>query len=119
MLDGIAMTSSGWNLYLLPGEVVEKTLEVYAGTEFDYEGLKLGLMSCSDPDHIWEEATFDVHFLRQAPARTTSAAGSSPSPSMVSTVTSTTSTTSSSSIRSRSVATTVGPTSARSMLTLP
>ena len=66
MLDGIAMTSSGWNLYLLPGEVVEKTLEVYAGTEFDYEGLKLGLMSCSDPDHIWEEATFDVHFLRQA-----------------------------------------------------
>ena len=66
MLDGIAMTSSGWNLYLYPGEVVEKTLEVYAGTEFDYEGLKLGLMSCSDPDHIWEEATFDVHFLRQA-----------------------------------------------------
>jgi len=66
MLDGIAMTSSGWNLYLFPGEVVEKTLEVYAGTEFDYEGLKLGLMSCSDPDHIWEEATFDVHFLRQA-----------------------------------------------------
>jgi len=66
MLDGIAMTSSGWNLYLLPGEVVEKTIEVYAGTEFDYEGLKLGLMSCSDPDHIWEEATFDVHFLRQA-----------------------------------------------------
>ena len=66
MLDGIAMTSSGWNLYLYPGEVVEKTLEVYAGTEFDYEGLKLGLMSCSDPDHILEEATFDVHFLRQA-----------------------------------------------------
>ena len=66
MLDGIAMTSSGWNLYLLPGEVVEKTLEVFAGTEFDYEGLKIGLKSDSDPDHICEEATFDVHFLRQA-----------------------------------------------------
>ena len=66
MLDGIAMTSTGWNLYLLPGEVVEKTIEVYAGTEFDYEGLKLGVISCSDPDHICEEVSFDVHYLRQA-----------------------------------------------------
>ena len=66
MVDGIALTSEGWDLYLNPGEVVERTLEVYAGTEFDYEGLKIGLISHSDPDHICEEVAFDVHYLHQA-----------------------------------------------------
>ena len=66
MVDGIALTTTGWELYLKPGEVVERTLEVYAGTEFDYEGLKIGLCSKSDPDHISEEVAFDVHYLHQA-----------------------------------------------------
>ena len=66
LVDGYALTSSGIDLYMPAGKVIEKTIEVYAGTEFDYEGLKIGIMSCSDPDHIWEEVPFDVHFLRQA-----------------------------------------------------
>ena len=66
MIDGIALTTSGWEFYLKPSEVVERTLEVYAGTEFDYEGLTIGLCSKSDPDHISEEVAFDVHYLHQA-----------------------------------------------------
>ena len=66
MVDGIALTSTGWDLLLPPGKVTEKTIEVYAGSEFDYEGLRIGLMSKSDWERIDEQAEFDVYFLRQA-----------------------------------------------------
>ena len=66
MVDGIALTSSGWDVQLTPGQVTQKTIEVYAGNAFDYEGLKIGIKSRTDEDHINEKVAFDVHYLRQA-----------------------------------------------------
>ena len=66
MVDGIALTSTGWDITLTPGQVTQKTIEVYAGSEFDYEGLRIGVKSRTDWTHIDEQVAFDVHYLRQA-----------------------------------------------------
>ena len=66
MVDGIALTSTGWDIVLTPGQVTQKTLEVYAGSEFDYEGLRIGVKSKTDWTHVNERVAFDVHFLREA-----------------------------------------------------
>ena len=67
-IDGHALTATGTEIYLDPGYVTEKTIEVRIGDGFDYEGLRLGIMSPADPDHTMEYASFDVHFLREAGA---------------------------------------------------
>ena len=67
-IDGHALTATGTEIYLDPGYVTEKTIEVRIGDGFDYEGLRLGIMSPADPDHTTEYASFDVHFLREAGA---------------------------------------------------
>ena len=41
-------------------------MEVRAGQGFDYEGLVIGVMSPTDPEHTYALTTFDVHFLREA-----------------------------------------------------
>ena len=67
-IDGHALTATGTEIYLDPGYVTEKTIEVRIGDGFDYEGLRLGIQSPADPDHTTEYASFDVHFLREAGA---------------------------------------------------
>ena len=75
MVDGIALTSSGWDITLTPGVVTQKTIEVYAGREFDYEGLRIGVKSKTDWTHVDERVAFDVHYLRQAGAVAISSPG--------------------------------------------
>ena len=67
-VDGEPLSSNGTNITLIPGMVTEKTLEVRAGVGFDFEGLRLGIESPTDPHHIREFVSFDVHFLREAGA---------------------------------------------------
>ena len=65
-VDGVPLNGNGMAISLNPGQVVEKTLEVYAGSEFDYEGLALVIASSSDFAHTQNVVKFDVHYLRQA-----------------------------------------------------
>ncbi len=65
MMDGMPLTGADRTIVVLPGEVTEKTIEVYAGEEFDYENLRLRLGSLDDPD-LYQEATFSVHYLQTA-----------------------------------------------------
>ena len=65
-IDSSPLNGDGLTFFLKPGEVVEKTLEVYAGEEFDYEGLKIALCSPDDWIHAYDEVAFDVHYLREA-----------------------------------------------------
>ena len=72
-VNGQTLTSGGMSVTLVPGVTTQLELEVRAGQGFDYEGLTLGLMSPTDPDHAKATAKFDVHFLREAGAVTISA----------------------------------------------
>jgi hypothetical protein len=65
-VDGQALTANGVNITLVPGVVTEKTIEVRIGDGFDYEGLRLGIESPTDPEHTREYVSFDVHYLREA-----------------------------------------------------
>ena len=64
-VDGFPVTWGGTEIGVTPGQVTEKTLEVYAGEGFDYDGLTICLMSCSD-NTVSDAVSFDVHFLRTA-----------------------------------------------------
>jgi hypothetical protein len=66
MIDGMPLTGDGRMIQLQPGTVTQKTLEVYAGEEFDYEGLTVGVRSKEDYLNTWDEVKFDVHYLRTA-----------------------------------------------------
>ncbi len=65
MIDGVPLSNDGRSIYAPFGAVTEKTLEVYAGKEFDYENLQIGVMSKGDAN-IRELVKFDVHFLHTA-----------------------------------------------------
>ncbi len=55
------------NVRLLPGQVVQKVIEVRAGEGFDYEGLTLGIKSQNFyQQNVVDEVSFDVHYLRSA-----------------------------------------------------
>ncbi len=72
-VNGQTLTSGGMSVTLVPGMTTQLELEVRAGQGFDYEGLTIGLMSPTDPEHAKATAKFDVHFLREAGAVTISA----------------------------------------------
>ena len=65
-VDGTPLNGNGMTVVLYPSKVVEKTMEVYAGSEFDYEGITLGVASSSDFANTQNKVKFDVHYLRQA-----------------------------------------------------
>ena len=65
MIDGMPLTGNMRTIEVHPGQVTEKTLEVYAGEKFDYEGLKIGLISLDDVN-TYQEVAFDVHYLHTA-----------------------------------------------------
>ena len=65
-INGQPLTTAGLTVSVIPGLETALTMEVRAGNGFDYEGLKLGVLSPTDPDHTTELVAFDVHFLREA-----------------------------------------------------
>ena len=65
MIDGMPLTGTARTIEVRPGIVTEKTLEVYAGEKFDYEGLRIGIISQNDID-CYAEVAFDVHYLQTA-----------------------------------------------------
>ncbi|MBP5420711.1 MAG: hypothetical protein J6Y72_12960, partial [Bacteroidales bacterium] len=65
-VDGSPLNSAGVNVMLEPGQTAQKTIEVYAGDGFDFEGLQLGLCLSSDWTNSNDNVAFDVHYLRQA-----------------------------------------------------
>ena len=65
MLDGMPLTGDTRTVNVVPGEVTEKTLEVYASEDFDYENLRIGICSLGDAA-TFQEAQFSVHFLHTA-----------------------------------------------------
>ncbi len=74
-MDGMPLTGAGRNIRVEPGKVTQKTLEVYAGDDFDYEGVVIGLMSTEDFENAWDEVAFDVHYLKAAGAVNISSPG--------------------------------------------
>lgn len=64
-VDGMPLTTDGMTVMAVPGEVTTKTLDVYAGEGFDYEDLKIGLISQGDLQCV-DEVAFSVHYLRTA-----------------------------------------------------
>ena len=74
MIDGVPLTGNGRTIEVRPGQVTEKTLEVYASEDFDYENLKINLMSVNDLN-VFNEVSFDVHYLQTAGAVTISTPG--------------------------------------------
>ena len=65
MIDGMPLTGTSRTIEVHPGQVTEKTLDVYAGEKFDYEGLRIGIISQDDVD-CYSEVAFDVHYLQTA-----------------------------------------------------
>ena len=65
-VDGTPLNSNGIDVYVEPGQQVQKTIEVYAGDEFDYDSLMLVLTHNDDWVHVYDEVHFDVHFLHTA-----------------------------------------------------
>ena len=65
MIDGMPLTGTSRTIEVHPGQVTEKTLEVYASEKFDYEGLRIGIISQNDVD-CYAEVAFDVHYLQTA-----------------------------------------------------
>ncbi len=65
-VDGTPLNSTGIDMFIDPGKQIQKTIEVYAGDDFDYEKLELRLLSPSDAAVIYDAVTFDVHYLREA-----------------------------------------------------
>ena len=64
-IDGTPLTGDGREIYVVPGQETEKTLEVYAGSDFDYTGLQICLISKSDLG-VNDKVSFDVHYLHTA-----------------------------------------------------
>ena len=65
-VNGQTLTTGGMTVTVVPGMPTALTMEVRAGQAFDYEGLMIGVMSPTDPEHTYDLASFDVHFLREA-----------------------------------------------------
>jgi len=67
MMDGMPLSGNARTMLVLPGQVTEKTLEIYAGDVFDYDSLCIRLGS-QDDLNTWQDATLSVHYLQTAGA---------------------------------------------------
>ena len=65
LMDGAPLTGSPRTMPIPVGEVITKTIEVYAGEDFDYEDLAIVLLSLDDEDTN-SSTKFSVHYLRSA-----------------------------------------------------
>ena len=65
LIDGAPLTGSGTNLYLEPGTIVEKQVEVFAGAGYDYENLGISIYDENDPKRL-KTVTLSAHFVPSA-----------------------------------------------------
>ena len=65
-VNGQTLTTGGMSVTTVPGQPTILQMEVRAGQAFDYEGLMIGVMSPTDPEHTYDLTSFDVHFLHEA-----------------------------------------------------
>ena len=61
-IDGTALTGDGRAIKLTTGQIVNKTMEVYAGEDYDYEDIAIIFTSNCDPTCV-SKATFSVHYM--------------------------------------------------------
>ena len=61
-IDGMPLTGDGREIALRSGDIINKTMEVYAGEGYDFENIVLTLMSPCDVYNI-SECTFSVHYM--------------------------------------------------------
>ena len=73
-IDGMPLTGTMRAIEVRPGQVTEKTLEVFAGEKYDYKGLQIGIMSQGDVKAM-QTVAFDVHYLQTAGSITISQPG--------------------------------------------
>ena len=66
-IDGAPLTTSGIEVWLEANEVVEKQVEVYAGSEYDYENLGISLFDEEDYSHIYT-VNLSAHYVPAAGA---------------------------------------------------
>ena len=64
-VDGMPLTGTGIDLWMDPGVIYEKQVEVYAGAEYDYENLGITLYDEHDVDHTWT-VNLSAHFVPAA-----------------------------------------------------
>ncbi len=65
IMDGTPLSGNMRTLLVEPSKVLTKTLEVYAGDDFDYENLSIMLLSLSD-ENTSAKVSFSVHYLHTA-----------------------------------------------------
>lgn len=65
LIDGAPIDGSGRSVYISPGNVVEKVVEVYAGTDYDYDNLTLSLLDPEDVGRI-KSISLSAHFVPSA-----------------------------------------------------
>ena len=61
-VDGMPLTGVGHSVMLAPGQIVNKTMEVYAGEDYDYENISIKFSSTCDI-YNYTLATFSVHYM--------------------------------------------------------
>ncbi|MBR3531466.1 MAG: hypothetical protein IKN83_08885 [Bacteroidaceae bacterium] len=61
-VDGFPLAGGGLSLLLDPNVVVTKTVEVYPGTEYDYEDIQLGIKDPLDVNRSWD-CNISAHFV--------------------------------------------------------
>ena len=61
-VDGYPLAGGGLSFLLNPNEVVTRTVEVYPGTDYDYDDLQLGIKDPLDVKRWWN-CTISAHFV--------------------------------------------------------
>lgn len=61
-MDGMPLIGQARDIKINPGQVINKTLEVYAGEDYDYEDITLTLYSTCDV-LMYDKASFTVHYM--------------------------------------------------------
>ncbi len=62
LVDGMPLTGDGRAIKIKHGQIINKTLEVYAGDGYDFEDIVLNLASTCDPNNA-AKCTFSVHYV--------------------------------------------------------
>ncbi|MBQ6192484.1 MAG: hypothetical protein IJK51_09320 [Bacteroidaceae bacterium] len=65
MVDGAGLTGTGHTIYLPPGEVVTKVIEIYPAAEFDYENIVISLYDEEDIERD-TPLSLSAHFVPSA-----------------------------------------------------
>ena len=61
-IDGLPLTGDGRTIRLATGQIVNKTMEVYAGGDYDYEDITIQLASTCDVKAVGQ-TSFSVHYM--------------------------------------------------------